>query len=87
MKKITLRKCLATNTMLPKEDLLRVVKSKEGNIFVDLTSKANGRGAYISKTMDALTLAKKKKVFERAFECEIPESLYIEIEEIIKKGV
>ncbi len=87
MKKITLRKCLATNTMLPKEDLLRVVKSKEGNIFVDLTSKANGRGAYISKTMDALTLAKKKKVFERAFECEVPESLYIEIEEIIKKGV
>lgn len=87
MKKITLRKCLATNTMLPKEDLLRVVKSKEGNIFVDLTSKANGRGAYISKSMDALTLAKKKKVFERAFECEVPESLYIEIEEIIKKGV
>ena len=70
-----------------KEDLLRVVKSKEGNIFVDLTSKANGRGAYISKSMDALTLAKKKKVFERAFECEVPESLYIEIEEIIKKGV
>ncbi len=87
MKKIILRKCLATNTMLPKEDLLRVVKSKEGNIFVDLTSKANGRGAYISKSMDALTLAKKKKVFERAFECEVPESLYIEIEEIIKKGV
>ena len=87
MKKIILRKCLATNTMLPKEDLLRVVKSKEGNIFVDLTSKANGRGAYISKSMDALNLAKKKKVFERAFECEVPESLYIEIEEIIKKGV
>ena len=87
MKKIILRKCLATNTMLPKEDLLRVVKSKEGNIFVDLTSKANGRGAYISKSMDALILAKKKKVFERAFECEVPESLYIEIEEIIKKGV
>lgn len=87
MKKIVLRKCLATNKMLPKEDLLRVVKSKDGNITVDLTSKANGRGAYISKSLDALKLAKKKKVFDRAFECSVPESLYDEIEEIIKKGV
>lgn len=86
MKKIVLRKCLATNKMLPKEDLLRIVKNKDNQVFVDLTNKANGRGAYISKNSEALEIAKKKKVFDRAFEMKVDEALYHEIEEIIKKG-
>ena len=47
MKKVPLRKCVATNERLPKQELVRVVKNNEGKVFIDLTGKANGRGAYL----------------------------------------
>ena len=49
VKKIPLRKCVVTQERLPKKELLRIVKNNEGQVFVDLTSKANGRGAYIKR--------------------------------------
>lgn len=76
IKKIPLRKCLATNQMFPKKELLRIVKNKEGQVFVDLTNKANGRGAYLSKSIDALEKAIKTKVLNRALETEIPSEVY-----------
>ena len=85
MKKEPLRKCLATNERLAKKDLLRVVKNNEGKIFVDLTGKANGRGAYIKKSNEALEIAKKKKCFERVFECAIDNSIYEELNKYINE--
>lgn len=83
MKKIPMRRCLATNESFPKKELLRIVRTPEGNVVVDVTGKANGKGAYISKNMEALELARKKKVLNRALECEIPESIYEDIEKVI----
>ena len=83
MKKIPMRKCLATNESFPKKDLLRVVRTPEGEIKVDITGKINGKGAYISKSIEALNLAKKTKVLSRALEIDIPDSVYDEIERVI----
>lgn len=83
MKKIPMRRCLATNQSFPKKDLLRIVRTPEGEIKVDLTGKQNGKGAYLSRSMEALQIARKKKVFDRALETEIPEEIYQEIERII----
>ncbi|MBQ1307875.1 MAG: YlxR family protein [Erysipelotrichaceae bacterium] len=83
MKKIPMRRCLATNQSFPKKDLLRIVRTPEGEVKVDLTGKLNGKGAYLSRNMEALQIARKKKVFDRALEIEIPEEIYQEIERII----
>lgn len=83
MKKVVLRKCVATFEQLEKKELLRIVKNKEGQVFVDLTGRANGRGAYLKKSKEALEIARKKKSLARALECDIPETVYQEIENII----
>ena len=86
-KKIPLRRCLATGEQFPKRDLLRVVRTPEGNVIVDVKGKANGRGAYISKSLEAVEIAKKKKVFERELEVEVPEDIYIELKKIIGESI
>lgn len=78
-----MRRCLATNQSFPKKDLLRIVRTPEGEVKVDLTGKLNGKGAYISKSLEALELAKKKKVLSRALETEIKEEVYEEILKVI----
>ena len=83
MKKIPLRRCIVTREQLPKGELLRIVKNKENEVFIDLTGKANGRGAYIKKDVDVLKIAKNKKILERALETQINEDLYVEIEKVI----
>jgi len=83
MKKIPMRRCLATNESFPKKDLLRIVRTPENEVKVDLTGKLNGKGAYISKSLDALKIAKNRKVLNRALEVEIPDEVYEEIEGII----
>ncbi|MCR5332924.1 MAG: YlxR family protein [Bacilli bacterium] len=79
MKKTILRKCLATNQMYPKDTLLRVCKNKAGEIFYDPTDKAPGRGAYILKSKDAIALAKRKHVLDKAFQVKVDESIYDEL--------
>lgn len=86
MKKIPLRRCVVTKEQLPKSELLRIVKDKEGNISVDLTGKLNGRGAYIKKDIEVLNTAKNKNILSRALEVVIPEEVYNEIENIIKNN-
>lgn len=83
MKKIPMRRCLATNESFPKKELLRIVRTPEGEVKVDLTGKLNGKGAYISRSKEALDIARKKKVLNRALETEIPESVYEQIEQVI----
>jgi len=83
MKKIPLRRCVVTKEQLPKAELLRIVKNKENEVFVDLTGKANGRGAYIKKDINVLKTAKDKKILERALETQINEEVYEKIEKVI----
>ena len=84
MKKISLRRCVVTKEQLPKTELLRIVKNKDGLVFPDVTGKANGRGAYIKKDLNVLKTAKEKKILERALETKISDEIYNDIEKIIK---
>ena len=86
-KKIPLRRCLATGEQFPKKDLLRVVRTPEGNVIVDTKGKAKGRGAYISKSLEAVDIAKKKKVFDRELEVEVPMEIYDELKKIIGESI
>ncbi|MBQ6559376.1 MAG: YlxR family protein [Erysipelotrichaceae bacterium] len=83
MKKVPMRRCLATNESFPKKELLRIVRTPEGEVKVDETGKMNGKGAYISRSPEALALAKKKRVLNRALEVDIPEEIYAELDRII----
>lgn len=85
VKKIPLRSCVVTKEKLPKKDLLRVVRTPEGDVIVDLSGKANGRGAYIKKDLEVLNKARKSKILEKRLECTIDEDLYKEIEKICEK--
>ena len=85
MKKIPMRRCLATNESFPKKELLRIVRTPEGEVKVDLSGKLNGKGAYISKSLEALEIARKKKVLDRALETQVPETVYQQIQEIINE--
>ena len=85
-RKKVLRTCVVNKEQFEKKDLLRVVKNKEGLIFVDETGKTNGRGAYIKKDLETLELAKKNKALDRALETTISDEVYEEIEKIIKKN-
>ena len=84
MKKIPMRMCVVTREAHEKKDLIRIVKDKEGNIFVDPTGKANGKGAYITKSLEVLDKAIQSKTLEKVFECPIPDSVYMEIKNNIK---
>ena len=78
-----MRRCLATNESFPKKELLRIVRTPEGEVVVDLSGKLNGKGAYISKSMDALKIAKSKKLLDRALEVEVKDEIYEQIERVI----
>ena len=80
-KKIPLRTCVITHESLPKQELLRVVRTPEGYVEVDETGKLNGRGAYIS----VLEKARKSNILEKRLECTIDDSVYEEIKKIIEK--
>lgn len=71
-----MRKCLATNEVCPKSELLRVVKNNEGKIFFDYSSKANGRGPYIKCSLEAVEIARKRKVLDRALDAKVPDEVY-----------
>lgn len=75
-KKIPLRKCLGCNESRPKRELIRVVRNKEGEVKIDLTGKANGRGAYICNNIECLKKARKNKRISKALDVEIPEEVY-----------
>jgi len=83
MKKIPMRKCLATNNSFPKNELIRIVRTPEGEIKVDLTGKLNGKGAYISKDIKALEILKKKNLLKNALGVDVNEDVYKELEKII----
>jgi predicted RNA-binding protein YlxR (DUF448 family) len=84
-KKVPMRKCIATGEMKPKKELVRIVRSKEGEVSIDPTGKKSGRGAYLSKEKEAVLLAKKKNTLSNHLQVSIDESLYDELLELIEK--
>lgn len=84
-KKIPLRTCVITKESLPKQELLRIVRTPEGNVEVDETGKVNGRGAYIKRDVQVLEKAQKSKALEKKLECKIEDSVYETIRKIIEK--
>lgn len=81
MKKIPMRKCIGCGIQKPKKELIRVVKNKDGEVSVDFTGKANGRGAYICKERKCFDLAIKKNAFNRALESKIDDSVFEALKE------
>ena len=91
-KKVPMRKCLGCNEMLPKKELVRVVKTKTGEgeddyeINLDLTGKKAGRGAYVCRKDQCLALARKARRLERALSCRIPDEVYDRMEEEMRES-
>lgn len=81
-RKIPLRMCVITRERLEKKDLLRIVRTPDGEIKIDETGKTNGKGAYLKKDFDVINKAKKNKILDKTLEVNIPDSLY---EEMIKQ--
>ena len=79
-KKIPMRMCLGCGEMKPKRELIRVVKSKEGDISLEKKKKKSGRGAYICKSVECFEKARKARKFERSFSCMISEDIYNSME-------
>ena len=85
-KKIPLRSCIISREKLPKKELLRIVRTPEGNIIIDESGKANGRGAYVKKDINIINIALLNKQLENHLECNIPDSIYEEIVNIINNS-
>ena len=83
-KKIPMRSCVVTKEKLPKQELLRIVRTTDGNIVCDISGKINGRGAYIKKDIAVLEKAIKSKILERQLEITISDMVYDEIRKIIE---
>ena len=84
-KRIPLRMCLGCNEMKPKKELIRVVKTPEGEICLDFTGKKNGRGAYICRNTECLAKAEKARRFERSFSCKIEKDIYEVVESELRQ--
>ncbi len=79
-KKIPLRQCIGCGEMKSKKEMMRVLKTPEGPIVLDVTGKKNGRGAYLCISADCLKKARKNKGLERSFKMSIPDEVYGELE-------
>ncbi|MFA1820636.1 RNase P modulator RnpM [Virgibacillus oceani] len=85
-KKVPQRKCVITNEMKPKKDLIRIVRNKEGEVFVDPTGKKNGRGAYLSRDAKIISKAEESNILDRHLNTEIDPSVYEELKQTITGG-
>ena len=85
-KKIPMRQCLGCREMKPKPELLRVVRSPEGEISLDLKGKKPGRGAYICRSADCLRRAVKSRALSRALETQIPDEVMERLTEALERG-
>jgi len=83
-KKIPMRSCVITKEKLEKKDLIRVVRTPEGNIIIDESLKANGRGAYLKKDISVIEKAKKAKILDKHLNIEVPDTIYNELIEKLK---
>lgn len=84
-KKIPLRQCVGCGEMKSKKEMMRVLKTAEGPIVLDVTGKKNGRGAYLCLSLECLNKAKKNKGLERSFKMSIPEEVYGSLQKEFEK--
>lgn len=84
-RKVPLRKCIVTNEMKPKKELIRVVRNKDGEVFVDPTGKKNGRGAYLTIDLDVINQAEQSGVLNRQLQTEIEDAIYEELKQLANK--
>ena len=80
-KKIPLRMCVACRELKEKRSMLRVVKNSDGEIFLDFTSKASGRGSYICNNPECIKKLRKQRILNKVFSCAVDDSVYTAIEE------
>ena len=85
-KKIPVRRCVGCGEHFPKGELVRVLRTPEGEVVLDLSGKKSGRGAYICKKAACLKKARKSKRIESSLECSIPDAVYDIMEEEISHG-
>ncbi len=86
-RKIPERQCLGCNEHRPKMELMRVVRTPEGEVCLDFHGKMNGRGAYICRSLECLKKARKSRRIERNLTCDIPEEVYDRMEKELKESV
>lgn len=86
-KKIPMRSCVVTRERLPKQELVRVVRTPDEGVMVDITGKKNGRGAYIKKDVSVVQKARKSGALARHLEVEIPGDIYEELIRIAEEAV
>ncbi len=82
-KKVPMRTCVVTKEKTEKKNLIRIVRTTEGKIEIDLTGKLNGRGCYLTKDKEVILKAKKNKILDRTLETEVEEKIYNDLLEII----
>ncbi|MBQ7065298.1 MAG: YlxR family protein [Lachnospiraceae bacterium] len=85
-KKIPLRQCVGCGEMKSKKEMIRVLKTAEGEIVLDKTGKKNGRGAYLCNSRDCLLKATKSKGLERSFKMSIPTEVYDNLQKEFEEG-
>lgn len=83
-KKVPMRTCVVTKEKFPKSELVRILRTPEGNVILDLTLKANGRGAYLKKDKDVINKAKKTKILNKMLETDIKDDIYEELLQLLK---
>lgn len=84
VRKIPMRTCIVTKEKLPKQELIRVVRTPDGQVVVDETGKANGRGAYLKKDIEVFNKAEKSKILNRILEVEVPNEIFEELKNLVK---
>ena len=83
-KKIPMRTCVITKEKLPKKELIRIVRNNDGEVSVDETGKQNGKGVYLKRDLEVVNKARSNKSLNRYLECEVNDSIYEEILNLIK---
>ncbi len=85
VKKVPLRKCVATNEQHPKREMFRIVRTPENQVVIDLTGKTRGHGAYLCKKKSAIVLAKKKHILDYHLETPVPDEIFDELIKMLEE--
>lgn len=84
MRKIPMRMCVVTRERFEKRELIRIVRNKNGEVSVDESGKLNGKGCYLKRDLEVINKARNNKILDRVLEVSIPDSVYEELESIVK---
>lgn len=85
IKKVPMRRCVVTKEKMPKRELIRVVRTPNQEVIIDLNGKENGRGAYLKKDLEVIKMAKKNQVLNKHLGVAITDNVFLQLEEIINR--